>query len=528
MVIMACCNGAALEGTTNNIRWLRGKEHHPQGEIVLTHLKKKSPSEINRECEAINDAFLDKVKAMGAFREPLDAAIDWTDKLYYGVKGDTIIISRKPKDGTDKAFRIANIDVKAKGNTHTLAMIPVVQIPDPNGPFQYTQADMDRVVKSLVEKAEKWITINTLLLDRGFFNTKVISILNERGTDWLMPVVKNGKISDIADIMWSTGKHAFRYIMEGKNEQRVAFNAFLIKREEETRSGKKRKGKPYYIFATSIGLCREQTCNQAGSRNPCTTCPKLLKLIKQMEQPFEDEILAPQPILDKDRDGIEYKRHIKVQVPVKDPSNSKRKRKQESIPNPKYLQREEEDRGCCGLLLSIQQIEALNRAYSTHQSTLPSPQSSGASQAVHQVAREIAKDSGITVIPTSSKNLGSLAGVYSGRWIIETGYRVKDHEFLGFTTSNNFAVRLLFQWMSVILFNLWSYLELLFRPILSQCGRNRHFSASFFKSYHHDLVWCGRYRTMIYGLLSLIFGSNSMEETKFQILDWCRKGIIQL
>jgi len=60
----------------------------------------------------------------------------------------------------------------------------------------------------------------------------------------------------------------------------------------------------------------------------------------------------------------------------------------------------------------------------------------------------------VTNIPVTLNSALMLAENYRRRWGIETGYRVKE-EVRGKTCSQNYAVRLLFQILSILLYNLW-------------------------------------------------------------------------
>jgi hypothetical protein len=66
----------------------------------------------------------------------------------------------------------------------------------------------------------------------------------------------------------------------------------------------------------------------------------------------------------------------------------------------------------------------------------------------------------VTNIPVTLENALMLAESYRKRWGIETGYRVKE-EVRGKTCSPNYAVRLLFQMLSILLYNLWHLCNLI-------------------------------------------------------------------
>jgi len=72
----------------------------------------------------------------------------------------------------------------------------------------------------------------------------------------------------------------------------------------------------------------------------------------------------------------------------------------------------------------------------------------------------------VTNIPVTMNTALVLAESYRKRWGIETGYRVKE-EVRGKTCSQNYAVRLLFQMLSILLYNLWHLCNLILIVLLS-------------------------------------------------------------
>ncbi|HEC87580.1 MAG TPA: hypothetical protein ENI49_06950 [Thermoplasmatales archaeon] len=64
-----------------------------------------------------------------------------------------------------------------------------------------------------------------------------------------------------------------------------------------------------------------------------------------------------------------------------------------------------------------------------------------------------------TNIPVTADNAFKLAEDYRGRWGIETGYRMKE-DVRGRTCSRNYVIRLFFQLPSILLYNLWQFMQL--------------------------------------------------------------------
>lgn len=78
--------------------------------------------------------------------------------------------------------------------------------------------------------------------------------------------------------------------------------------------------------------------------------------------------------------------------------------------------------------------------------------------------------------------------VYRRRWGIETCYREVDMDFLAKTTSNKFAIRLIYFWMAVFLFNLWTLANFM----LMQCAKTTN-------NVKHIIAWafCKRFLQQI-------------------------------
>ena len=76
----------------------------------------------------------------------------------------------------------------------------------------------------------------------------------------------------------------------------------------------------------------------------------------------------------------------------------------------------------------------------------------------------------VTNIPVALDNALEVAESYRNRWGIETGYRVKE-EIRGKTCSQQYPVRLLFQLLSIFLYNLWQLCNLVLRVKLHWAKR---------------------------------------------------------
>ena len=165
----------------------------PSGKTILYHLKKyQDIREIQRMFEVLYEIIWDIARQNNLFnpRKRLDLAIDYTDLLYYGNRQTPMVVGTKPKDGTDSCYRYATINIVEGGKRFTLLALPVSALDD-----------KERILSRLLLYALKRVKINKVHMDRGFFDSKSINVLNQLGIRWLMPGQRNFAIRRAMDVM---------------------------------------------------------------------------------------------------------------------------------------------------------------------------------------------------------------------------------------------------------------------------------------------------------------------------------------
>jgi len=171
---------------------------------VFYHLKKLSMNDVNSFFEEANEKIVKKAERL--LSKPVIVAIDFHDVPYYGEKRDVCILGCKNQKGTSWCHRYATIEIVEGGRRLTLAAMQV---------NRFLFANKSWVVKKLLERAMRYVKIKIVLLDRGFFSSDVIQLLNDMKLDWLMPVVLNRKIKYIMKTM------------KGYKMRNVAFNLIV-------------------------------------------------------------------------------------------------------------------------------------------------------------------------------------------------------------------------------------------------------------------------------------------------------------
>ena len=87
-----------------------------------------------------------------------------------------MVVGRKYDNGTDKCYRFATINIVEADRRFTLLALPV-------GHFDRKED----ILANLIEYAKRRIKVRKVYLDRGFFSTKCIQILNKYHVSFLMP-----------------------------------------------------------------------------------------------------------------------------------------------------------------------------------------------------------------------------------------------------------------------------------------------------------------------------------------------------
>ncbi len=105
-----------------------------------------------------------------------DIAIDFTDWLFYGDKNAPMVVGTQPKNGTDRCYKFATINIVETDRRFTLLTLLVGQFDG-----------KEDILAKLIEYAKRKIKIRKVYLDRGFFSTKCIQTLNKYHVNFLMP-----------------------------------------------------------------------------------------------------------------------------------------------------------------------------------------------------------------------------------------------------------------------------------------------------------------------------------------------------
>ena len=200
----------------------------PNADTLLYHLKKYSSiKELQRAYETLFEIIWEMTRRANVFdiRKRVDVAIDYTEWFYYGNRKAPMIVGKMPERGTDKCYKFITINIVDSGKRFTLLALPKSALDS-----------TEKLLTKLIFYARKRVKINKIYLDRGFFDSKSISVLNGFGLKWLIPGQMNYAIRRAMELSPAPS------VITGFQMKNSRFNLIIAK----DKNGEKR------VFATNI------------------------------------------------------------------------------------------------------------------------------------------------------------------------------------------------------------------------------------------------------------------------------------
>ena len=201
-------NGGYAESTMDDLALRYGLDA-PCGGAFLYRLKKLDRADWDSRLREVNDAVLSVASRLGLLDRPVACAIDYTRVPYYG-EFNRYVVRSKHERGTDRFYEHATISVVQDGVRLCVYSRPVTLLD--------VKAD---VVKELVDEARKrGVRVKLLLLDRAFFTTECLNLLEGMGVDFITPCVCNERVQGAVDSLGREG--SLRFSIHDNDSKRVA------------------------------------------------------------------------------------------------------------------------------------------------------------------------------------------------------------------------------------------------------------------------------------------------------------------
>ncbi len=247
LIGLSIANGYAESGMENLLiaeRQLAGR-NVPSGSWIRDTVRKVPEKEMISRLENALSSTVEQLASFRVFTVPIMAAADIHNIPRYDPNPDGGFLRRtKPERGTTTFESYMTLHCVEEGRRAQLACEHV-------GLFDEKEVVLERILIQSTRLSE--IEIYLLLLDRGFFNSSTIEMLNRTHQSFLMPCVKNKGIKR-AIIECSEGKRKSisEYTMSAAADESCKFTLVILSRantESETDPLEK-----YVAFATNIPL----------------------------------------------------------------------------------------------------------------------------------------------------------------------------------------------------------------------------------------------------------------------------------
>ena len=214
----------------------------PSADTVFNYIYENDIEEILSFFRRVNAELL---TLTGIPDEPVDVAVDFHDKGYYGDKNDKGVRGIKPKNGTSWGHSFFTIDMLRGEQRQTLDIVSVTAL----------NKDYAILIEGVVNRLRVMgIKIRISFLDREFFNLPSILTLSNIGVDFIMAVKSNKRIKKMLE------EHKrkngvipviFNYRFEDKRSPE--FYLVAIPNPDYDPKNAKKKNE-FLLFATSINF----------------------------------------------------------------------------------------------------------------------------------------------------------------------------------------------------------------------------------------------------------------------------------
>ena len=158
---------------------IRGQDN-PDADTLLYHLKNyPDHKDIHRMFTTLFEIVWEMARKTNIFdiRKHYDIAIDFTEWYFYGDKSSFMVVGKEPERGTAKCYKFITINIVEAGKRFTLLALPVSALDN---------ACKEKIVGRLLEYTMQKIKIKRVYVDRGFFDSDVIRVIEQHRLKYLM------------------------------------------------------------------------------------------------------------------------------------------------------------------------------------------------------------------------------------------------------------------------------------------------------------------------------------------------------
>ena len=202
--------------------------HLPKGDSLLDQLQKLKEEDVREQFRKLFEWQFKNIFRFRLVKPKVVLAIDTTDKPTYSKKkkDDENIVGGKKKASTFYFFRFATIQIANKKNPVTLYVMHCNK-----------ETTNEQIVEELVTQARKLVRIKCVLIDKGFYDTKVFNKLEELNVKYLMPCKFNERTEKMFEKHLMSNYEVKPYYCQNIKKEYADFKLIMIKLSDETEIG---------------------------------------------------------------------------------------------------------------------------------------------------------------------------------------------------------------------------------------------------------------------------------------------------
>lgn len=191
---MAQTDDFAANGSDTLTEIFDDDKEAPDGDTLQYHLKKFDPNEIEAMSEDASDMLFELARKMGLFDDACNIAFDTTPVPFYGDTETEGVSDIKPTQGTAYGYEFMTVSVVSENGKRFMLDFALVE----------TREDIMDTLGEMLERVREYVTVDTALMDRGFYGVLMLNELKEIFGDTRFVVraiqsQKTGRLLDEAD-----------------------------------------------------------------------------------------------------------------------------------------------------------------------------------------------------------------------------------------------------------------------------------------------------------------------------------------